>query len=255
MADLPIPAHLIDPAPLDELALVLLDHDPSFEEEANGQLIEARADLDRFTVNDASAAEWCGRKLAGIHTARTQVTERAAEWRAQITEWETEELARTDGSLRFFQSHLEDYGLRCRTQTGKATTTLPSVVVRTTKHDAKVTVSDEPGVVVWAETVFAADDETREAIVKTKKSVLLTGLRSAIEVGSRPTGRSECRLGCGCVQVVRISDERTLPCVEHGTSSIVQTYPEVELIPVYAGRPVDGLQIEPAHTTAKVTPR
>lgn len=269
MADLPIPAHFMgDPLITDE-DLTSLDGWAVHVGAEPARLLSAIAlglDLEeedrppaavaRFRVEDVGAAEWCGRKLASLEAQRLSVRQRATEWRAQIDNWERDELTRTNTPAAFFTAHLEDYGRRCRAQTGKASTTLPSVKIATTNHKPKVVVVDEPTVIAWAKTVFADDVDKLEAVVKTKESVLLTGLRVEVEIDVARTDRTSLLLGCGCEIVTPrrlLGDERTFECSEHGMSSIVSREQVEDLSPRFAGREVPGCEVSPEHVTAKVT--
>lgn len=129
----------------------------------------------RWAITNTDEAEWALRKLVAIRAEKAEVAEQAKRWEERIDAWFQQAVKALDRSDMFFWSHLCDWALRRREETGKATTHLPSGDLRTTGHAAPVVVDDAGAFMAWAE-------EAMPAAVKVAKSVVLAELRRAVTV-------------------------------------------------------------------------
>jgi hypothetical protein len=143
---------------------------------------EVRAGIARFAGDDdhtpvwhidsPELAEWAMAKLAeaqqddaNLRAQRDAQMERAQAWYARVSR-------RAQSTAGFMLAHLEDYALRQRELTGRATVVLPNGEVATRKGSGPaVDIEDAAAVVAWAQ-------KNAPQIVDTTHKVLVTNLRT-----------------------------------------------------------------------------
>lgn len=128
-------------------------------------------------------AEWCLRKYAAVEAREAEIRERHATWREPIDTWQAAELARVAPAKAFFDSRLQVFALARRAEDPKnaKTTRLPSGTIGTRGSETpKVVVGEEAAVIAWAQSTLTGDEY--DAVVETKESVKLTGLRKILRV-------------------------------------------------------------------------
>jgi len=257
-----LPAELM-PAPFDPDRIPADADDPA-------DLEPLPPEVEAWEVTDTGAAEWAMRLLAAYAAEGAAISDQAALYREQIDLWERHELGRIVRKVEFFRGHLERFALDWRHDTGRATLTLPSGEVKTTKRPARIEIVDEAAVLAWARALA-----TCEADQAAPRKVSLSGVQELCVISDR-VHRADVYLTCGCIagwtpgmataaggpvwppewQTIPPAPLSVLRCPECGEETAVgQCLPEVEQTVTYLGRPVPGLGVRPEDVTVKVKPR
>lgn len=207
----PIPAELAiddEPFTLEELEAALAylrAHDPECDDPSallqDLGASEAAVDLDSlpedqragaaavariagWRITDRGGAEWAGRRYAQRRADIDDIKARAKAWKARITEWERDEVAKLAGSAEHLERLLIDYADERRREDPKhaKSTTLPSVTIagRAQNVGGKVALADEDEVIAWAETSLATEEY--EEVIKTTTTVYLDPLRKRLRI-------------------------------------------------------------------------
>lgn len=161
------------PPPADELYAdlpgVLNDDDIQHEYQRS---LDADPEAVAWHIDSPELAEWAMAKLteaaaddAALLAQRDAQMERAQAWYARVSK-------RPKRTVSFMRGHLEDYALRQRQATGRATLVLPNGDVATRKGaDSQVAITDADALVQWAR-------EHARSIVQTTHKVLVSDLRT-----------------------------------------------------------------------------
>jgi hypothetical protein len=245
-----LPAQLM-PAPFDPDLIPPEAADPQDEEPLPEEIA-------RWEVTDTGAAEWAMRLVAAYAAEGAAITDQANLYREQIDLWEGHELARIVRKVEFFRGHLERYALTWRAQTNRATLTLPSGEVKTTKSAARIQIVDEAEAMEWAQGLpLPLIDQAAP------RKLSLSGIQALCSIEDRLTGADVYR-SCGCIYpTVPTADGIEVPvspgiCPECGTdpTEVIQMLvTDSELVATYRDKVVPGLSVVPEHVNTKVKPR
>lgn len=238
--------------------------------ESRVPLVEAARDLAHFTAADRpygdpvvrwsietiGTAEWAMRVVARADRAIAAVAVQAAEWHRQIDEWAAGEQRDPEATRAFFDEHLRRWALGERARTGKATTKVPSGVVRTTEQPPRVKIDDPDVFVVWAETVAGGDHPELVDVVKVEKSPLVSKLAAHVVVVRVVEATMECGHTYDYEQPA--AEKEPVAPGDHLLCQDCTDTREVAAVAVsyYAaldGREVPGTVVDPGGITAKVT--
>lgn len=250
MTDL-IPADLlVDTPPLTDDALAAYDA-WVYEDMPGTPAAEA---VRAWTIDGPNTCAWALAKYAAAQAVINDAAARRDAYVARIMDAYENEIRRAARDVQFFGGHLGRYAVAERERTGDKTKTVvtPNGKITTTRHAAKVIVDNEAAVLEWAE---------KHAPAAVKRSVLLTLMRDAVTLVEVPTS---VVMSCGCVVDTgpgAVGPEATqawavgtgMLCMSCEQDALVGQWRTTRLVPVGAdGIPVDGVDVEPEHVTAKV---
>lgn len=163
-----------------------------------------------FSIDRRDLAEWAMAKVADAkirldedQRLYEQFREKIIAWQDQVDAWYEQVTRPHRATIAFLGNHLEDYGRRWRTTSGKvASLPLPSGVIRTKTNRAKAVISDMDALVAWAK-----EHEPTLIHVKHEESVLVSEVRDYVEVMVDVEQNAEGAMVTGSVVVHRISKE------------------------------------------------
>lgn len=148
--------------------------------------------VQRFTVTDDGAAEWCMRHVRRIDAQLAAAEAQAAEWMGEISEWLRSRRDPLQARRSFFEHHLVTYAVARREADPKAKTlTLPSGDVATTERKPVVDLPEVTGeakarlegeLIEWLRDTFPDDLLDAMEPIKVAESILKTGLRKLLVV-------------------------------------------------------------------------
>lgn len=260
MTDLPPADTYVDEPPLTDDDLIRLyntidDYDELVAEDGAAAVDPGPAAA--WAVDGANTAAWAMTKLAAAHAEIADAAERRDAYIARIVDAYTAETKRATRDAEFFTGHLVAYAIAVRAETGDRTKTVitPAGVVKTTAHADRVVVIDPDTVLAWAAT-YAPD-----AI---KRTLLTTPITKAVAITVVPTS---VVMTCGCVVGVDPGDANparwatdwavgtAILCPSCDNDALVGRWHSSTTVPTDTdGNHVPGVDIEPAHVTAKVVP-
>lgn len=138
-----------------------------------------------FVPSSDADAEFLLRLLAGAEAEQRGARLQAAAWRDRIDLWEEERVAEPARIAALVDALLVDYGRRTRSKR-RAVFSLPSGRITTRAKDVGGTVEvvDDEAVASWAEEALSAVDY--QAVVQTKRKVLVAPFRKLVRIVSRP---------------------------------------------------------------------
>lgn len=236
----------------------------------------------RWRIEDDSAAEWAGRRLALAQAAVDYQTELATEWKRKIDLW----LAQVTGTQRrtvdYMTDRLGDYAVRRREAGGSPTLSLPSVTVKTSDRKPKATVEDDELLAGWIEGALLNGGPRQEPwvkallehghdvedVVQRKAKVYVGPLRDLVTLGVRTDGyEMHTTLACGHTLVEPVEGMSTpetlhavgemVPCGE--CMGVAAAY-EIVLVAVTEpvvlgpdGEPIPGATVDPGGMSVKVS--
>lgn len=216
----------------------------------------------RWQIGTVGEAEWAMRKAAEAKAAIAAAEEQYDEWVRPFTDWLDGQVRRPRATLRFFQAHLERWALDERDRTGGAQYPLPSGIVRTTRTPAKATIPEkgkEKADATRALLAWAVEHDLLDVI---NPDVYLTKLN---EVASPMVIVRVTFEGCDHIETLRLDHDLWTPamypvgteayCSACVAARVVEAVAVEERVLDGHGRPVPGAVVDPAHVTAKVTPK
>lgn len=179
------------PADFGEQPFTLEDVDEAIVAEQTGEPIPEP--VQRFTVDNDGAAEWCMRHVARLDLEAAAAAAQYAEWKAQIDEWLAARRDHLAARRAFFAHHLEQYAITLRTADPRAKTLhLPSGTVSTTERKPVIDLPETQGadakraqdarLIEWLRETFAAEVLDAMGPIKVEESVLKTGVRKLLEI-------------------------------------------------------------------------
>lgn len=221
---------------------------PALADILSENLVEVGTDLpSRWFPSDDSGAEWAMRNLARFTEQREAVRKQAAEWMRQIVEWLEREEKNLSRATTYFERVLQQYALARRAVDEDAKTLrLPSGEVRTTGHKPKLTITDQDALIQFLKDTDHAD------LIRTTEDVLVSTLNEHVKVLRHPAIYT-VSMDCGdrfdsvdtAVRFCRV-------CGAEGAVIEVEQDVWESWEAVLDGGVIPGVEVEPAHVTAKV---
>ena len=126
-----------------------------------------------FQINDLGGATWAMRKLQAVEAQENEIKKTAGDELAKIREWEDLELVKTKSDREYFESLLEDYYIRMRSNDPKFRLSTPFGKVTSRKSPAGIDVSDAQKV------IESLKKQGADQFIKVKEEVKKAELKKA----------------------------------------------------------------------------
>ncbi len=262
--DLPLPPELAEPEPdadamLEQVVADAVDlaDTAAIDASAAGYQLATEGSTPRWRCTDDGAAEWAMRHVVRATEELVRLERQANAWTARIQAWFDHRAKPLQATVAFMEAHLERYALGQREADPKAKrVVLPSGVVQTTGSSPKVTITNEPGAVVWAR------QHAPEALQPQPPKLLVSLLRQHVKPVQLLT-EANLTHSCGCTLVVRNAKGLVLPdvgsemrCLDHGAVLLGRVDAlATRWVPLATdGTVAEGVDVDPGGVSAKVVP-
>lgn len=265
----------VEPFGLDELDDFLATPAPAPDEATpDDEPAGPVASFVRDGIEDDDDAEWAMAHVAAIVANEAMLAEQTTARIARIQRHHDAAAKRLVARREFFTAALLAYARKFHERDPKRNKTLhlPSGTVRSTTSQPKVALdpSRTEDLISWVDAKYRDDKATRDALVKTTRTPMVSELRKVTEVRRIPVATA-ATLQCGhLVEFPLVDDDGAavaLPdeamCIECEADpitgppmrTVVAVEPVVEPVACdHSGVPVPGTQVAPQTTTYTVAP-
>lgn len=137
--------------------------------------------VERWSITDTGSAEWAMAKYAAAQAEVEAIDRQAQAHLQRIVDWQNRQTQRQRQSMTFFATHLTEWALRERDETGTKSQVLPSGRVATRETKPKAEVEDEAAVIDWARRLGLSPEELDD-VLRVSEKLLVSGLRARVAV-------------------------------------------------------------------------